>query len=434
MFLDDLLNGSRKQLAAPFADVRRVRPRLGLSTDEVKVPVRWWHGDRDHIIPFSHGRHRRSVAGRRALSPARRKPPRRFGSWRASSAHCSRSGIGPEQSSRRRRGSLSLAFASAPPAVAQPDPLDQMPKGFVALSDVAPTILHDMRYFSPHNFVGSRIDGYDSPTCVLTCRCGCARPHNRISPRSGYTLKVYGCYRPQRAVDEFVGWADDLGDDSMKAEFYPRVDKSALFADGYIAEQSGHSRGSTVDLTLVKVPAASTASYIPGEPLVDCTASQEDRFRDNSIDMGTGYDCFDTLAHADPHRRRSTQNRLFLLEGMQRQGFVNYDKEWWHSFKPEPFPDTCRLPHRLAAQLARDLGELSLAELFDQVDRYRVIGGALEFDRGRGASLSEVSTPHGPPVRRGSGGQLTVGADGWLRLRTALPADQRTRSRRSTIR
>lgn len=219
-----------------------------------------------------------------------------------------------------------------------------MPKGFVALSDVTPTILHDMRYFSPHNFVGSRIDGYDSPTCVLTRAAADALGRAQQDFAAlGYTLKVYDCYRPQRAVDEFVGWADDLGDDSMKAEFYPRVDKSALFADGYIAEQSGHSRGSTVDLTLVKVPAASTASYIPGEPLVDCTASQEDRFRDNSIDMGTGYDCFDTLAHTlDPRiGGEQLQNRLFLLEGMQRQGFVNYDKEWWHfTFKPEPFPDT----------------------------------------------------------------------------------------------
>lgn len=219
-----------------------------------------------------------------------------------------------------------------------------MPKGFVALSDVAPTVLQDMRYFSPHNFVGSQIDGYGSPTCILTSAA--AEALGRVQQdfaALGYTLKVYDCYRPQRAVDEFVGWADDLGDESMKAEFYPRVDKSALFADGYIAEQSGHSRGSTVDLTLVKVPARPSASYVPGDPLTDCTASQADRFRDNSIDMGTGYDCFDTLAHTLDPRIGGDQlkNRLFLLEGMQRQGFVNYDKEWWHfTFKPEPFPDT----------------------------------------------------------------------------------------------
>lgn len=219
-----------------------------------------------------------------------------------------------------------------------------MPKGFVALSDVAPTILQEMRYFSPHNFVGSRIDGYDSPTCVLTSAAAEALGRAQQDFAAlGYTLKVYDCYRPQRAVDEFVRWADDLSDESMKAEFYPRVDKSALFADGYIAEQSGHSRGSTVDLTLVKVPARPSAPYVPGAPLTDCTASQPDRFDDNSIDMGTGYDCFDTLAHTfDPGiGGDQAKNRLLLVEGMQRQGFVNYDKEWWHfTFKPEPFPDT----------------------------------------------------------------------------------------------
>lgn len=112
-----------------------------------------------------------------------------------------------------------------------------------------------------------------------------------------------GCYRPQRAVDHFVRWAEDLDDQAMKDEFYPDVDKTRLFDDGYIAAKSGHSRGSTMDLTLVKLPAHPTRPYVPGETLVPCYAAQDERFPDNSVDMGTGYDCFDTLAHTlDPRR------------------------------------------------------------------------------------------------------------------------------------
>ena len=129
----------------------------------------------------------------------------------------------------------------------------------------------------------------------------------------------------------------------MKAEFYPRVDKTALFADGYIAEQSGHSRGSTMDLTLVPVPAQETRPYQPGEPLIDCTAPQPLRFPDNSLDMGTGYDCFDTLAHSLDPRVQGDQlkNRLLLKDGMEKQGLMNYENEWWHfTFKPEAYPET----------------------------------------------------------------------------------------------
>ena len=154
---------------------------------------------------------------------------------------------------------------------------------------------------------------------------------------------MYDCYRPQRAVDEFVAWGGNLADQRMKAEFYPRVDKADVFSDGYVAERSGHSRGSTVDLTLVRLPAAATRPYVPGERLTDCAAPQSVRFADNTIDMGTGYDCFDTLAHTLDPRIQGDQlkNRLLLKAGLEAQGFVNYENEWWHyTFKPEPFPDT----------------------------------------------------------------------------------------------
>lgn len=237
-------------------------------------------------------------------------------------------------------GVVVVGAGSTAVAAAEPD----APAEFVSLSDVDPTILTDIRYATPHNFTGDPVDGYQAPMCIL------ARPAAEALARAqqgflerGYSLKVYDCYRPQRAVDDFVAWAKDLADQRMKAEFYPRVDKTRLFADGYIAEQSGHSRGSTVDLTLVALPAVETPPYVPGQPLVDCAAPAPERFADNTIDMGTGYDCFDTLAHTlDPRiQDEQLKNRLLLKDGLEDQGFENYEYEWWHfTYKPEAFPDT----------------------------------------------------------------------------------------------
>ncbi|MBL1067153.1 M15 family metallopeptidase [Streptomyces sp. 7-21] len=235
-----------------------------------------------------------------------------------------------------------LLVATTTPAQADPEP--KAPEDFVALADIDPTILHDIRYHTAHNFVGEPIDGYNMPLCILTRDAAQALSEAQETLRQqGYTLKVYDCYRPQRAVDQFVEWAEDLDDQRMRDEFYPRVDKSRLFEDGYIAENSGHSRGSTVDLTLVQLPAAEQRPYIPGEPLTDCAAPQDERFPDNSIDMGTGFDCFDTLSHTLDPRIQGEQrtNRQLLKKTLEDVGFVNYDREWWHfTYTPEAYPDT----------------------------------------------------------------------------------------------
>ncbi|EST37132.1 hypothetical protein N566_14635 [Streptomycetaceae bacterium MP113-05] len=236
---------------------------------------------------------------------------------------------------------LLASAVPAPHAAARPEP--RAPDEFVSLRGVAPTVLHDIRYFTRHDFVGERVDGYRQPLCILTEDAAKAlREAQRAFLRAGYTLKVYDCYRPQRAVDHFVEWANDLDDQRMKREFYPGVDKASLFEDGYIAEKSGHSRGSTVDLTLVRLPAERTRPYVPGEPLVPCYAPQEERFPDNSLDMGTGYDCFDTLSHTLDERIRGKQrvNRMRLKHGLEKAGFVNYPNEWWHyTYQPETFPE-----------------------------------------------------------------------------------------------
>ncbi|MFD7868041.1 M15 family metallopeptidase [Streptomyces sp. NPDC057682] len=237
---------------------------------------------------------------------------------------------------------LLAATVATPAAQARPEP--KAPDAFVALSSVDPTIIQEMRYPTEHDFMGVPVDGYRQPLCILTRPAAEAlhRAQQRLRPQ-GYSLKVYDCYRPQRAVDHFVRWAKDLDDETMKGEFYPRVDKTRLFADGYIAEKSGHSRGSTVDLTLVRLPAAPTRPYRPGEPLVPCFAPRAERFPDNSVDMGTGFDCFDTLSHTDDPRIQGVQraNRQFLKRTLTDLGFVNLAEEWWHyTFKPEAFPDT----------------------------------------------------------------------------------------------
>ncbi|MET8576387.1 M15 family metallopeptidase [Streptomyces sp. NPDC005012] len=237
-----------------------------------------------------------------------------------------------------------LLTVTAGAATAQAAPEPHAPDDFVALGAVDPTIIQEIRYFTAHNFVGERIDGYQQPVCILTRPAAEAlsRAQTRLRAQ-GYGLKVYDCYRPQRAVDHFVRWAKDPEDTAMKAEFYPNLDKSRLFPDGYIAERSGHSRGSTVDLTVVKLPAKPDKPWVPSRPLVPCFAPEEQRFPDNSLDMGTGYDCFDTLSHTLDPRVQGEQraNRLLLKDTLEDLGFVNYADEWWHyTYKPELYPDT----------------------------------------------------------------------------------------------
>ncbi len=219
------------------------------------------------------------------------------------------------------------------------------PANFVDLSTVDPTILLDIRYATPHNFVGRPVDGYLEPRCLVTRQAAEALKKAQTLARAhGYSLKMYDCYRPQRAGDDFVRWAGNLADQATKGEFYPAEPKSRVFADGYVGgARTSHSRGSTVDLTLVKLPPATQRPYQPGEPLVACTAPAGQRFPDNSIDMGTGFDCFDSRSHTLDSRITgpARANRLLLRQFMTQAGFTNYVNEWWHyQLDNEPYPDT----------------------------------------------------------------------------------------------
>ena len=203
---------------------------------------------------------------------------------------------------------------------------------FVNITDVVPDAILEIRYFGTYNFVGERIDGYLQPVALLTKRA--ADSLKAVSDdvkAQGYRLKIYDAYRPQMAVDNFVRWAADVPDTLMKQYFYPDLDKSVLFPRGYIAEKSGHTRGSTVDLTLFDM------------------ATEKD------VDMGGTFDWFGVESHpdfgGDPTTFDYTEgseitseqfaNRMILRAAMLRHGFKPLDSEWWHfTLSDEPYPDT----------------------------------------------------------------------------------------------
>ena len=220
----------------------------------------------------------------------------------------------------------------------------QVPDGFVDVQAVIPSIILDMRYATHHNFLGRPVDGYSAPKCYLTREAAEALRgvQEELLPY-GLSLKIYDAYRPQRAVDHFVRWAGTIDDTLTKREFYPTVDKRNLFRDGFIARRSGHSRGSTVDLTIVPLPPPEQEAYTAGRPQCPCMLPVDKRFRDNSLDMGTGFDCFHENSwtaslHIGPEARA---NRLLLVTLMEKHGFRNYTREWWHfTLETEPFPDT----------------------------------------------------------------------------------------------
>jgi len=195
----------------------------------------------------------------------------------------------------------------------------QRAASFINAATIVPGLIVDMRYAGAHNFVGRPIDGYDAPRCLLTASAAAALANvaRDLAPR-GLVLKVFDCYRPTRAVADFMRWAHDRGDIAGKAEFYPEIDKRTLFREGYISARSGHSRGSTVDLTLAEA-------------------------NGRELDMGTLFDFFSPRSGPAAAGTMATAkaNRAMLAAAMRSQGFRPYRKEWWHfTLAREPFPGT----------------------------------------------------------------------------------------------
>ena len=218
------------------------------------------------------------------------------------------------------------AFACLAEASAQPAPL-------VHLRDIDPSIRQDMRYAGSNNFTGRPLPGYDAAACLLRRPVALALKQVQADlVKAGYTLKVYDCYRPTRAVAAMAAWARNPRAVPDTSRFYPGLDKSKLFALGYIASHSAHSRGVAIDLTVVPLNAKPAATFDPGKRYGPCTAPQADRAPDNSLDMGTGFDCFSTKswtasAAITPAQKAS---RRVLWDAMHRHGFTNYKREWWH--------------------------------------------------------------------------------------------------------
>ena len=193
------------------------------------------------------------------------------------------------------------------------------PSGFVVLSEFVPQIIQEIRYYSTYNFIGDRIDGYEEPCALLTREAARALKSacNELFVQ-GYRLKVFDAYRPVVAVKQFVLWGIEDQDIRMKPYFYPDLEKQELFAKGYIAKQSSHSRGSAIDLTLL-----------------DMKTGKE-------IDMGSTFDLFSEVSHPDYRGISDEQyeNRMTLRKAMLRNGFLPIDCEWWHfSLADEPYPD-----------------------------------------------------------------------------------------------
>ena len=192
--------------------------------------------------------------------------------------------------------------------------------GFVLVSDYVPAVIQEIRYYSTYNFVGDRIDGYEQPCAIVTKEA--ARALREISNKlnvMGYRLKIFDAYRPATAVKHFTLWGVDDLDLRMKPFFYPDLEKQELFRRGYIASKSSHSRGSTIDLTLL-----------------DMKTGKE-------VDMGSPFDYFSEVSHPDYKgvTKEQYENRMFLQDMMVRGGFEPIDCEWWHfTLRDEPYPDT----------------------------------------------------------------------------------------------
>lgn len=195
-----------------------------------------------------------------------------------------------------------------------------LPKGFTYLSSIDSSIQLELRYLSTDNFLGTPVDGYKKDTCIMTLPAAKALKEVQSKlAKFGLGLKIYDAYRPQQAVDHFVRWAKVMNDTLQKKKYYPNVDKKDLFNLGYIASRSGHTRGSTVDLTTI-----------------DLKTNEE-------LDMGSTWDFFGVPSHPDYPKINKEQraNRLLLRNLMLQAGFKPYEQEWWHfTLENEPFPNT----------------------------------------------------------------------------------------------
>ena len=226
-----------------------------------------------------------------------------------------------------------ILCVTAIPSAATTAERPALPPDLVYLRDVDPTIIQDIRYATENNFTGQPVTGYEAAECLLkkSAATALARVQNDLKVQ-GMSLMVYDCYRPQRAVSALVAWTRDLSESRASKRFHPRLSKSQLLAQGYIASRSNHSRGVAVDAALVRLPPPDPGVFDPGKQYEECADQKDKRAPDPSIDFGTGFDCFDSKSHTDAKRVTNDQTcaRAKLVAAMAKHGFANYKREWWH--------------------------------------------------------------------------------------------------------
>ena len=294
---------------------------------------------------------------------------------------------------------LALAAALAVTTAAWAE--ETVPDGFVWLKDVDPTIEQEIRYYGDHNFIGRPMAGYEAPECILTRQAAEALAAIQAElAQSRLSLKVYDCYRPQRAVDDFVAWSKDVPDQTMKAEFYPRIDKARVFELGYVAAKSGHTRGSTVDLTIVPMDHAIERPFIrraSRSSTVRCRPAE--RFPDTSHRLRHRLRLHGREVPPRPDGRpgRRAGEPAMFKDIMERHGFAPVAEEWWHyTLKDEPFPDTYFDFPVVSPQMAEVATPLAAGPAFDGMSGLlaRCTGAALRYK-------ARLSGPARPRARRG---------------------------------
>jgi zinc D-Ala-D-Ala dipeptidase len=224
---------------------------------------------------------------------------------------------------------LALAWLAATPALAA---RHHLPAPLVYLRDIDPTILQDMRYATANNFTGRVVPGYEAGECILLRPVAVALSKVQSDlRRKGLSLKVYDCLRPTRGVHAFVTWGESQRGKTF-ARFHPRTPKDRVVALGYIASYSAHSRGVAVDLTIVPLPVVKEKPFDPSAHYGACNGPKAERAPDNSIDMGTSFDCFDVMSYTRNREVTVKQKhwREVLHSAMLARGFHNYWREWWH--------------------------------------------------------------------------------------------------------
>ena len=212
-----------------------------------------------------------------------------------------------------------------------------LPGDFVYLRDVDPTIIQDIRYATSNNFTGHRLPGYDAAECVVKRDVALRlKAIQQELARQNFSLKMFDCYRPTRAVADMVVWSRNGRETAAEHRYNPGFSKADLFRLGFIAHHSLHSSGGALDLTLVDLKADNSASFDPNKDYADCAAPAAMRAPEGSVDMGTGYDCTDPKAYTPARSITPAQRRWrnLLVAAMARQGFVNYAREWWHFSLP----------------------------------------------------------------------------------------------------